>query len=284
MHNDYIPRVVKIERIIKETADTKTFYLPASAIKLSAGSHLRREKCPLDFKPGQFLEISYFGIGEAPVSISSAPDEDFLKLTFKRVGCVTTSLFNLKEKDSLGIRGPFGNGFPLEQPDQKDLVFIAGGIGVAPLRSLLKFILSKKETKVSSISFLYGARSPDDLLYKKELDYWGKSIKLLLTVDKPDVQWKERVGVVTQLLDEIRINPLKTMVFLCGPAMMLRFTTAKLTELGVPAADIFLSLERHMKCGLGKCGHCYIADKFVCKDGPVFTLEQLNSLVPMEIL
>lgn len=268
MDNPYIPKVVRIECVSQETQDVKTVCL----------------KHQLDFIPGQFLEVSCFGIGEAPISISSGPQEKLLQITFKSIGSVTESIFNLKSKDSIGIRGPFGKGFPLQQLEGKNLIFIAGGVGLAPLRSLLKFILSKQENKFGSIVFLYGCRTPQDMLYKKDLENWAKYIQVLLTVDNPDARWKGRVGVVTQLLNEIKIEPLLTKAILCGPAIMMRFATARLVELGIQPSDIILSLERHMKCGVGKCGHCYIADKFVCRDGPVFTYEDLNSLVPMEIL
>lgn len=268
MGNDYIPKVAKIERIVKETPDIKTFFLKRS----------------FDFLPGQFLEVSCFGEGEAPISISSGPDEEFLKLTFKRIGCVTTGLFNLKKSDSLGMRGPFGNGFVFNQEEKRNLIFIAGGIGLAPLRSLLKSILSKKKDCYRNIYLLYGSRSPKDLLYQRELLTWRQSISVLLTVDKPDDKWKGRVGVVVELLNEIQIRFSHAKAFICGPEIMMRFTTAKLIKLGMHPSDIILSLERYMKCGVGKCGHCYIADKFVCRDGPVFTYAQLNNLKPMEIL
>lgn len=269
-NNNYVPCLAKIEHVFLETPEIKTFYL----------------KSPLDFSPGQFLEVSCFGIGEAPISICSSPKEECLKISFKRMGSVTQGLFNLKEKDSLGIRGPFGRGFPLESLKKKNLIFIAGGIGIAPLRSLLKFILSRRQTKadISSIALLYGARSPQDLLYKKELETWKKFIKVLITVDKPDAQWKGNVGVVVKLLDEIRMDLSNSLAFICGPEIMMRFTVARLIALGMRASSIILSLERYMKCGMGKCGHCYIADKFVCRDGPVFTYEQLNNLKPVQIL
>jgi len=268
MDNPYIPRVVRILRIQKETPDIKTFSL----------------ECPMDFSCGQFLEVSSFGTGEAPISISSSPGEKFLQISFKRVGCVTEGLFNLKKNDYLGIRGPFGNGFPIEQLESKDIIFIAGGVGLAPLKSLLKFIICAKRIKTGNITLLYGARTAQDMLYKKELEVWAKQIKVLLTVDTPSCGWKGRVGVVTLLLDEIKINSLKTKAILCGPEIMMRFVSAKLIELGVNTADIVLSLERQMKCGMGKCGHCYIADKFTCVDGPVFTRAELDGLVPTEII
>jgi NAD(P)H-flavin reductase len=271
MDNAYIPKVVRIESVFKETPDVKTVSL----------------KYPLDFIPGQFLEVSSFGVGEAPISISSDPCEKSLQISFRCVGKVTESLFNFKKGDSVGIRGPFGNGFPLKEMEGKDLVFIAGGIGIAPLRSLLKFILSQKEDKFGSLSFLYGARTPQDMLYKKDLINWAKQTKVLLTVDrvdKRDAAWEGPVGVATQLLDKITIDPFKTKAILCGPEKMMHFSTVRLLELGMRHQDIILSLERHMKCGVGKCGHCYTADKFVCRDGPIFTCAQLKSLVPKEDL
>jgi len=266
MANNYIPQVVKIERVVRETPDVNTFYL----------------RLPLDFTPGQFVEVSCFGKGEVPISIASSPQEELLRLSFKRMGSVTGGLFDFKTNDAVGIRGPFGNGFPLLQLEDTSLIFIAGGIGIAPLRSLLKTMLLKDVG--NNITLLYGARSPEDMLYKNELTTLTKNTKVLLTVDKPNAQWKGRVGVVPQLLGGIKFDPLKTKAFICGPEIMMRFTTARLIELGMPPANIILSLERYMKCGLGKCGHCYIADKFVCRDGPVFTYEQLNRLVPEEIL
>lgn len=268
MKNTLIPKVVRIARISQETRDIKTISL----------------EYPLDFLPGQFLEVSCFGIGEAPISISSSPNERLLKLTFKNMGSVTGGLFNLKAGDPLGIRGPFGNGFPLKELEGKNIILVAGGVGMAPLSSLLKFLLAKKEEGFKDITLLYGSRSPRDMLYEKELDTWAKSVKVLLTVDNADSKWRGRVGVVTQLLDEIKISPLTTRAVICGPGIMMRFTAARLLELGLRPADIILSLERHMKCGVGKCGHCYIADKFVCRDGPVFTYEELNKLVPVENL
>ncbi len=268
MDNPYIPKVIRIEHVSEDAPNTKTLCL----------------KYPLDFIPGQFMEVSCFGIGEAPISISSGPGEELLKISFKRVGSVTEGLFNLKKNDTLGIRGPFGRGFPIESIEGKNLIFIAGGMGLAPLRSLLKFIFSKKNKPSGNITLLCGSRTPQDMLYKKDLGNWSEHIKVLLTVDSANASWKGRIGVVTKLLNEITIDPLTTKALLCGPGIMMRFATARLVELGMNPPDIILSLERYMKCGVGKCGHCYIADKFVCRDGPVFSYEELNSLIPLEIL
>ena len=268
MDNPYIPKAVRIARVSSQTPDIKTILL----------------KHPLKFTPGQFLEVSCFGTGEAPISISSAPHEEFLQISYKSVGAVTKALFNLKVNDCIGIRGPFGKGFPVDQLEGKDLIFIAGGVGMAPLRSLIMSMLSEKKGKFGDIILLYGSRQPQDMLYKKELDAWGKRIKVALTVDKAAAGWKGRVGVVTGLLDDMGVNPLTAKAIICGPPVMMHFTVEKLLELGMKPSDVILSLERHMKCGVGKCGHCYVADKFVCQDGPVFTYEELNKLVPGEIL
>lgn len=268
MGNLYIPKVIRIEHVSEDAPNTKTISL----------------KYPLDFIPGQFLEVSCFGIGEAPISISSAPHEELLKISFKRVGSVTEGLFDLKKNDTLGIRGPFGRGFPLEQIEGKNLIFIAGGMGLAPLRSLLKFIFSRKNKPSGNIILLCGSRTPQDMLYKKDLEDWSEHIKVLLTVDSADTSWRGRVGVVTELLNEITIDPLTTKALICGPSIMMRFAAARLLELGMNPMDILLSLERCMKCGMGKCGHCYISNKFVCLDGPVFTIRELDDLVPMEML
>lgn len=263
MNCDYIPKVTRIKRIVNETPDVKTFYLDY----------------PSSFMPGQFLEVSCFGIGEAPISISSCPEEEFLKITFRRAGAVTTGLFNLKQNYSIGIRGPFGKGFPVTEIEGKNLLFIAGGIGLAPLRSLIKYLLCRQRIEPVAITLVYGCRSPQELLYKREFSGLSKKINLILTVDTPDAAWKGNTGVVTEVLNKIKIIPSLTKAFICGPEIMMHFTTKKLKALGLAPADIILSLERHMRCGVGKCGHCYVGDKFVCRDGPVFTCEEYESMI-----
>lgn len=268
MDSIYIPKVVRIARVSAETPDIKTISI----------------KYPLSFTPGQFLEVSCFGAGEAPISISSAPGEEFLQMSFKSAGAVTRALFDLEAGDCIGIRGPFGNGFPVGELKGRNLILIAGGVGMAPLRSLVKSALAGKDGPPDSIVLLYGSRSPQDMLYKKELKSWGGRIKVILTVDKASAGWRGRLGVVTGLLDEVKIDPLMSKAVICGPPVMMHFTVPKLLELNMKPSDIVLSLERHMRCGVGKCGHCYIADKFTCQDGPVFTYEQLSGLVPEEML
>ena len=284
MNDNYLPKLVRIERIVRETSDIKTFHFFISAIKTLERFSQGQERHLLDFIPGQFLEVSCFGKGEVPISICSSPEEKFIKISFRRVGRVTEGLFNLKEKDFLGIRGPFGNGFPIDRLKDKNLIFIAGGIGIAPLSSLLKFIIFKKQVRFDNITLLYGARTPQDVLYKKKLKEWGKCINVFLTVDKPDSKWSAKAGVVTQLINEVKFDPCKALAFICGPEIMMRFTTAKLIELGMEPSNIILSLERYMKCGIGKCGHCYVADKFVCRDGPVFSCEKISNLIPEQII
>ena len=267
MNNSYIPKIIRIRKVVKETPDVKTFHLALKA----------------PFIPGQFLEVSCFGAGEAPISICSSPDEDRVRVSFRRAGCVTARLFELKENDSVGIRGPFGNGFPLSLLSMKNILLIGGGIGLAPLRALLEVIISGSKGH-GTTTLLYGARSPQELLYKEELKQWPKHITLLLTVDKPDAMWNGAAGVCTGLFDKVRIEPDSTAAFICGPQIMMRCSAERLLRQGVRPAHIVFSMERYMKCRAGKCGHCYIADKFVCRDGPVFTCEQLSSLKPTEIL
>lgn len=262
----YIPRQVKIERIKEETPEVKTFFFPA-------------EELPF-YLPGQFVELSVFGEGEAPLSISSSPTEkDFFSLSVKRMGRVTTRLHRLEEGKKVGIRGPYGNGFPLERIKGKNIVFVGGGIGLAPLRSLLKYALDRRE-EFGSLLLLYGARTPQDLVFREELLRWEKeeSMEVFLTVDREDKKWKGRVGVVTTLFEATKLPPEERVALICGPEIMIRFVVKELTQRGFEEEEIILSLERHMKCGVGKCGHCNIGQKYVCLDGPVFTLKQIREL------
>ncbi len=269
-HNLYIPEDAKIVSVKKESETVKTYRLKA-------------EK---SFKPGQFFQVSVLGAGEAPISVSSSPAEKrLIELTVRNIGKVTSVIHNLTMNDSLGLRGPFGNFFPVEDLEQKDLIFVAGGIGLAPLRSLIKGIIESRNN-YGRMQLLYGARTQDDLIFKDDLKKWlvVKDFDILLTIDKPEKEWNGNVGVVTTLFNKIDLNSNNLAAFVCGPPVMMRYTIFKLVELGVAARNIFVTLERYMKCGVGKCGHCYIANKYVCTDGPVFTLEQLKEMKPEEII
>lgn len=269
--NHYIPQLAKIKRIVQETPDVKTFFVNNVNKKNS-------------FTPGQFLQVSVFGIGEAPVSISSAPDEELLQFTLRCVGKVTNELCRLKEKEFVGLRGPFGNGFNIEELKGKNLLFIGGGLGIAPLRSLLRYCLSQR-ANFKNIYLLYGARNERDLVYKQELNSFKENSSLIchISVDQASPSWKGDVGVVTNLLDKIKVTSTNTAALICGPSAMMRFCVPKLLKLKMNKKSIFLSIERHMKCGIGKCGHCYIGEYFVCKDGPVFRFSDLEAIKPEQI-
>jgi len=253
------PTPATIIKIIPETPDTKTFYLKPE-------KSLSRKP-----RPGQFTEIYIPGVGEAPISICDCGDGKVFAQTIRSVGVLTEYLFKLGEGDKIGIRGPYGNGWPLEKLEGKDVLIIAGGIGLAPLRGVIKEI-EKNRDKYGKLTILYGSRTPDLLLYKYEFNEYRAipNSELLLTVDHADEKWRGRVGVVTQLIPKARIEPEKTIALICGPEIMMRFTVKSLIESGFRDNQIYLSLERRMKCGVGLCGHCQVGPYFVCKNGPVF--------------
>ena len=254
MSNPYIPSIAEIRDIIDETPDTKTFVIEPG----------------LSFKPGQFVELTVFGYGEAPFSISGG-DEDRIELSIRAVGNVTRKLHAMKIGEHVGIRGPFGNGWPLEKAEGRNLLIVAGGIGLAPLRPVIREI-EKNRAKYGKLTLLYGARNPRFLLYKYEFSRYESipHTEFLVTVDKPDAAWDGCVGVVTILLHRTEISPENTVALVCGPEIMMRFTVKELNKLGFRDNQIFLSLERRMRCGVGLCGHCQMGPYFVCKHGPVF--------------
>jgi NAD(P)H-flavin reductase len=234
----------------------------------------------LGHRPGQFVEVSVMGIGEAPISISSSPTRgDTFQLSVRNVGDVTGALHSLKVGASVGIRGPFGNGFPLSTLEGKDILMVAGGIGLFPLRSLIQYVLDRRSHFGRAI-LLFGARSPAERLFIEELDAYRQSpdIEFLETVDRGDESWKGNVGVITTLVPRVDIDPSKTMAVVVGPPIMYRFVIVELKKKGLPDENIIMSLERRMKCGVGKCGHCQINGVYVCQEGPVFTLAQLRNL------
>ncbi|MFA5778527.1 MAG: FAD/NAD(P)-binding protein [Elusimicrobiota bacterium] len=262
MKNYYLPKKIKISEIIRETPDTKTFILNYRT----------------GYIPGQFFMVGIFGAGESPISISGTISGK-IALTIKRAGALTGVIHRLKKGDYLSIRGPFGNGFPVASLKQRDVLIIAGGLGIAPLRPVVNYILDNRGG-FKNVSILYGARTPEDVLFKKEIKLWEKrdDINFLLTVDIGGSDWKGNVGVVTTLFKKITIPVRNASAIICGPAVMMKFTVKELLELGFPASEIILSLERHMKCGIGKCGHCYLGEKFVCSDGPVFKYSELTGI------
>lgn len=270
--NIYAPHLVAIKKVRDEAEGIKTFTL---VFKNSAVGEA------FDYRPGQFGEVTVFGAGEAPISITSSPvNKGYLELTIAEVGKVTRALHLKQEGDTIGFRGPYGNGFPLDEVAGKDILFVAGGIGLAPLRSLINQMFAERN-KFGKISILYGARYPALLCFGDEFKRWAEheNSEMLLTVDTtPDNSWQGNIGVVGSLLPKVKINMENTVAFVCGPPIMIHFVILDLLKIGFKEDRIITTMERRMECGLGKCGHCNIGEKYVCLDGPVFSYQQLKEL------
>jgi NAD(P)H-flavin reductase len=263
-------RPVTIKKVIWETDDTCTLQFELGEF----GDTFR-------FRPGQFNMLYVFGVGEAAISISSdAAKPKNLVHTVRRVGVVTSALSQLKRGDVIGLRGPFGSFWPLDPAIGKDVVIAAGGIGLAPLRPLI-YSLFRKRNSFGRIILLYGARSPLDLLYRVELEEWGKkeNVEVLVTVDRGDSSWKGHIGVVTGLFSYSKLDARATVAYVCGPEAMMRYTVDEIERRGLAEHQIYLSMERNMKCAVGFCGHCQYGPTFICKDGPVFILPQVRRLM-----
>ncbi len=264
--NPYLPVKAQIEEVIEETSNIKTFVL-----KPEEG---------FSFATGQFLELTVPGVGEAPFTPSSSPHEkDKVDVTIMKVGGVTSELHQMKKKEVVGIRGPYGKGYPLDKMYGKEVLILGGGVGMAPLRSFLLGLLGEAD-KFKRIILCYGVKTPEDIVYKSEFRKWMKNKKLEVyrTVDKADKGWKETEGVVTVLLDKFEVDLENSVAVVCGPPIMMKFGTFKLIELGHKPENIYLSMEKNMSCGVGKCGHCALGRFFVCKDGPVFTYDMIKDI------
>jgi NAD(P)H-flavin reductase len=273
--NPYLPDMATIVEVIQETHNIKTFRVV-----------LNNEQRMKDFTfiPGQVGQLSVFGVGESTFVINSSPTrKDYLQFSVMRVGEVTTRLHQLQPGDQIGVRAPLGNGFPLEKLKGKNIVFIGGGIGMAPLRTLFVYMLDNRKD-FKDISLLYGARSPADLTYKAELPEWvaRKDVNTVLTIDNPSEAWEHKVGLIPNVLLEMNPKPKNTVAITCGPPIMIKFTLQALKKLGFEDENIMTTLEKRMKCGVGICGRCNIGTKYVCIDGPVFTYAQLKEL-PSEL-
>ncbi|MGB9841381.1 MAG: 4Fe-4S dicluster domain-containing protein [Candidatus Bathyarchaeales archaeon] len=267
---DYVPKLATIVKKVPMTAKETLF-----EIKLDDGTDLNH-------KPGQFVEVSVFGVGEAPISISSPPTKKgTFELCVRKVGSVTTRLHALNVGDKVGIRGPFGKGFDAEQLKGKDLLFIAGGLGIAPLRSLFNYVLDNRKD-YGRIILLYGCKEPKELLFGDELLALAKrdDVEFKSTVDwcPENELWEGNIGVITTLIPQVNFDPETTYAIVCGPPIMYKFVIADLKNRKVPDDHIILSLERRMKCGVGKCGHCQINQIYVCKDGPVFNYSKIKGV------
>jgi NAD(P)H-flavin reductase len=231
------------------------------------------------FLPGQFSMLYVFGVGELPISISGDPlEKGKLLYTVRSVGKTTHALVSRKVGDAVGVRGPFGKPWPLKTARGKDVLVVAGGIGLAPLRPVIHFIL-RHRADYGRLVILYGARSPRDLLYQKQLDAWSRlpDVQVLTTVDYGGLSWHGHVGVVTTLFRYVRLQPLHSVAMVCGPEIMMRYVAWELEARGLPPGDLYVSMERNMKCGVGFCGHCQFGPYFICKDGPIFTYREMRS-------
>ncbi|HHO75448.1 MAG TPA: oxidoreductase [Deltaproteobacteria bacterium] len=270
--NAYIPRPVSIMRTLPQINEHRLFQL-----KLEDGGTWDT----FGHQPGQFIEVSLFGKGEAPISISSPPTRpDSLEICVRRTGKLTDSLFELEKGSRLHIRGPYGTGFPVEKLKGNKLLLVAGGLGLAPLRSLLLYVLDRRD-EFDELILMYGTNNPDNVLFKYELlsFFDREDITYLYSVDRDEEGiWKQYVGVVTGLFEKATLSPKDTYAVLCGPPIMYRFVLEKLLNLGFAKDHIYMSLERMMKCGVGKCGHCAIGDRYCCTDGPVFNYAEIEHI------
>jgi sulfhydrogenase subunit gamma (sulfur reductase) len=274
--NIYKPYLMEIDNIIEETPDVRTFRLKFKSAE---------EADKFSFKAGQFGEYSVFGDGESTFCIASPPTrKGYIECTFRKAGRVTNALSRLEVGDTVGFRGPYGNTFPIEEWEGKNLLYIAGGIALPPMRCVIWNTIDLRD-KYKDITIVYGARTVNDLVYKHELKVWEEmpDIKIITTVDPggQTPEWKGEIGFVPMVLEKVAPSSQNTVAILCGPPVMIQFTMPVLKKLGFQDKDIFTTLENRMKCGFGKCGRCNVGKVFVCKDGPVFTNAQLAEL-PME--
>lgn len=271
-----------------DTLSVDSIYMPTRAHILDIQVLSEKEKLfsialpdgiSLNHEPGQFIQVSLFGIGEAPISISSSPSRSNGKfeICVRRVGDLTNALHRLEPGDTIGLRGPFGHGFPIRRFFGKDILFAPGGLGLAPLRSLINQVLDERN-QFGKVTILYGAKNPAEILFVDELQKWDerKDVELHVTVDHPDGNWTGNSGVITTLFPKIQVNAPNTVAITCGPPVMYRFVLMELIGLGVRDGNIWLSLERRMKCGIGKCGHCQINKFYACQDGPCFSYAQIK--------
>jgi len=261
MNNLYKPSRVKIEKIES----------------LSHNVKFLRLKKQLDFIPGQFVLAGLPGYGEAPFGVASSPfEKSYFELMVREVGNVSSAIHRLKKGDEIDVRGPYGNGFPLDFFKNKDVVMVSGGCGIPPIASLTEYFI-KNRKNFGRLYLVYGSATPDDILVKQDkIKKWQKYVKILLTIDKPASGWKGHVGFVTDLVKEIEVNPADAVAAMCGSGPMAAAVEKILKPLGVPDRRIFISDERKMQCGIGKCQHCTTGKKYVCLDGPVFNYDQID--------
>lgn len=267
--NPYVIHAATIVEKIREAEDIDTYRLRF------VDEQVRRT---YRFAAGQFNMVYLFGVGEVAISIVSDPDEpQCLDHTIRVVGRVTKALARLQPGDELGIRGPFGQGWPLDDAQGKDVVIVTGGLGCAPVVGAIEYIF-RRRNQYGAVKILHGVKTPHDLLYRERFDAWRRhpDTEVLLTSDQPDKTWRYHIGVVTELFEQVRVDPARTIVLMCGPEIMMRLGVPILMQRGIPATAIYVSLERHMECGIGLCGHCQLGPYFLCKDGPVMRYDRVS--------
>lgn len=268
MINPYIPELAEIQSIRRETLDINTYKLIFTKDK------------NFDYKPGQFVMVSVLGEGEFPAAIASSPTrKGYIELSVRKMGKATSALHRLEEKDFIGIRGPYGNSFPIDDWKSKNIVFIGGGIGLAPLRSVVNYAFDKRKN-YDELQLIYGTRTQADLVYKEELFKLEKSkdIEVKLAIDKSEEGWNRFVGFVPDYVLNLKPSAKNSIAITCGPPIMIKLTIQNLLKLGFTQEQIYTTLEMRMKCGIGKCGRCNVGNIYVCKQGPVFTAEQISKL------
>ena len=262
--NPYRPWPARITSITELTAKEKLFELRL------IDKHVREA---FTFDSGQFVELSIFGVGEAPFSISSAPSKQgFIELCIRETGTVTSAIHKMRCGDVVGVRGPFGRGFPFEEMEGHDVLLVAGGLGIAPLKSLINHIHDERHA-FGKVTILLGARNPSEILFRQEFDMWKhrQDFDLHMTVDQPDEAWDGEVGLVTRLFDGLEVDPLNTYGAICGPPVMYPFVVEEMRKKHLDVDRIYVSIERRMKCGIGMCGHCAVGHQYTCIEGPVFS-------------
>jgi NAD(P)H-flavin reductase len=275
LYDRSLPFEATIKWIKKETRDTASF-----ALRITNRDIQKTYR----FKPGQFNMLYFPGVGEAAISISSGPSDHDLIHTIRVAGDVTTAISKLGAGDVIGLRGPFGYGWPMEEAENRDLIIIAGGVGIASLRSVMRYIFTSPRSCTNKVIIVYGAKTPKDIIFRDEFPRYRDAFQILVTVDKadPEEYWRGEVGLVTRLTEKISYNPLNATAFICGPEIMMRASAKELVATGVPGEKIFLSIERNMNCGMGVCGHCFFGPKFVCKEGPVFRFTDIAEFLEIK--
>lgn len=269
MPNPYAIHPATIVEKIREAEDINTY-------RLEFVDEQMRER--YRFEAGQFNMVYLFGVGEVAISIVSDPDEsEFLDHTIRAVGRITQAIADLQPGDVLGVRGPFGQGWPLEEARGRDVVIVTGGLGCAPVAGAIEYIF-RRRTQYGSVKILHGVKTPHDLLYRERFETWRRfpDTEILLTSDQPDRGWSHHIGVVTELFELVSIDPPKSVVLMCGPEIMMRLGAPIFMRRGIPSTAIYVSLERHMECGIGLCGHCQLGPYFLCKDGPVMRYDRVE--------